>query len=81
LEGTEAAPRINGRTSAKMALLGGQLGDLPLPVHRHAMRTEDAEDGRQNPEPQISQINTDTKLPNRERRSSRGQKNPKLRER
>ena len=61
-----------------MAVFGGQLGDLPLPVHRHAMRTED---GRQNPEPQISQINTDAKLPNRERQSSRGHKNPKLRER
>jgi len=28
---TEAVPPINGRRSAKMTLLGGQLGDLPLP--------------------------------------------------
>ena len=34
--GTEAVPPINRRTSAKMAILGGQLGDLPLPrVTRH----------------------------------------------
>jgi hypothetical protein len=30
--GTEAVPPINRRTSAKMAILGGQLGDLPLPA-------------------------------------------------
>src|SRR5262249_37819724 len=29
--GTEAVPPIKRRTWAKMALLGGQLGDLPLP--------------------------------------------------